>query len=100
MSTQPGTNTPKKARCRKVAAPNPLPLTHNERSALFDLIDMAHKTNHQLLDAGRELEIARDAMEEAQKNLELAEGRMRAVRAENSAIHADLAPLLHRLPVC
>lgn len=74
------------------------PLSVDERSKLFDLIEEASASNHDLLDAGRGVDEARENLSQAAKRLKEAEERMVKARQENSSIHALMDPLLRRLP--
>jgi hypothetical protein len=66
-------------------------LSADEMRDAHNLIDEANVSNHALVEAGRAMHAARDA-------LSLAEINLLAARSENRRIHGLLAPLLHRLP--
>lgn len=70
---------------------SPQPLTPEEGELLHKLVDAAAIHNHDLVRAGI-------ALDEARKRLREAESEYAEERAENQRIHAELAPLLHRLP--
>lgn len=72
-------------------------LSADERSKLFDLIDDAQSSNHRLLADSADLEEARAAFDVAKRNVEIAEADLANTRAENQRIHAEMAPLFHRL---
>lgn len=73
------------------------PLCHNERCTLLDLIDEAHASNRLLVEDSRDLDEARDAFAIAKTNLEIAEADLANERATNQRLHAEMAPLFHRL---
>lgn len=73
-------------------------LSDEESTRLYDLIDDANESNHRLLRHASSLDAARDALDQAKKNVEEAEATLAATRAENQRIHAEMAPLFHRLP--
>ena len=72
-------------------------LSDEERARFYDLIDEAHQSNNLLLLHASSLEVGRDALELAKQKLEASVTEMAAVRAENQLIHAEMAPLFHRL---
>lgn len=76
---------------QKVEPVSDQPLSPEELENARNLIHEAHKSNILLVDAGAELQAARAAVQQAKANLTEA-------RNTNSRIHAELAPLLKRLP--
>ena len=73
-------------------------LSDEESTRLYDLIDDAKESNHRLLRHAASLDACRDAFEQAKINVETAEAELAETRAENQRIHAEMAPLFHRLP--
>lgn len=105
MPAKPKSKTPslRTLRRRFLAKQKPVkeapaqPLCHNERCTLLDLIDDAHASNRRLVEDSRELDEARDAFAIAKTNLEIAEADLANERATNQRLHAEMAPLFHRL---
>ncbi len=61
-------------------------------------VDDARDSNQRLLTCGQDLEHARRELLLAQSTLATAEKDMAEERLKNASIHAELAPLLNRLP--
>jgi crotonobetainyl-CoA:carnitine CoA-transferase CaiB-like acyl-CoA transferase len=74
------------------------PLTEAEHDTLHDLIAEACASNHTLAHAGHDLEQARVAMTNAAHAQDAAHKSMAEAREESVRVHAQIAPLLHRLP--
>lgn len=66
-------------------------LTADEIGQLHDLVEIASKSTHRVIEAGSEVTTRREL-------LNLAEAELIAARKENTEIHTKIAPLLHRLP--
>lgn len=58
---------------------------------MHDLVDIASKSNHALVEAGDRVIHCREMLRQAEEHLV-------TTRNENQAIHAEIAPLFHRLP--
>jgi hypothetical protein len=87
MPTRPTTK-----RVRKSKAPRYIiDLTAEERENALTLTHEAYKSNLSLIEAGT-------ALDAAHREVGAAELNLRLVRADNRRLHAELAPLLHRLP--
>jgi hypothetical protein len=67
------------------------PLSLEEHQKLHELVEIANKSNHELVEHGFKVNQCREMLKEA-------EAKLAATRKENQAIHADIAPLFHRLP--
>lgn len=55
------------------------------------MVEIANKSNHELVEAGFKVTHCRDMLRDA-------EAQFLVARNENQAIHAEIAPLFHRLP--
>lgn len=67
------------------------PLTPEELKKLRELTDAAAKSNLMLIEAGERVLHIRCALSGAEADYS-------TVRASNQKLHAEIAPLLHRLP--
>lgn len=66
-------------------------LTADEIGQLHDLVEIACKSTHRVIEAGHRVTSQREV-------LDLVEAELIAARKENAEIHRSLAPLFRRLP--
>jgi len=68
------------------------PLTDAEYCELNRLLELANESNLNLSDCSQIVTGLRESLRDA-------EDKLRSVRKENLAVHREIAPLYHRLPV-
>ena len=91
-------STSKKKAVKKVKAvkavkkAKPEPLTDAEFCELQDLLELASASNRTLAERSQVVARLREKLTDA-------EDELRSARNENLAVHREIAPLYHRLPV-
>ena len=92
MSTKNNKNVKRPKAVKAVKRSKSEPLTDAEYCELNRLLELANESNLNLSDCSQVVTGLRESLRDA-------EDKLRSARNENLAVHREIAPLYHRLPV-